>query len=277
MCAKKGRVARILTTLHRVAGTPISTALQRRANSAKQRGDAGTHNGEKSQWRKRKEREARKAQFQDAAMVTGLPQGYHSGMSILLVGEGNLSFALSLVTLFDGEGANVLATTLDKHGVARAAYPDCRDIEESLEATGAAVRFGVDAEDPNALRKVAKEWWAAVGLHKLEASRPIACKRLVPTNHWTYHVRTWFQSLLANPTCTATPRGMCPRSAKGVVVLAAAAAASAAAGAPAAAAAAAPGPGGSSAASTASCGTSPTAAWAPSVGRGLTIVTHFIA
>jgi hypothetical protein len=74
MCAKKGRVARILTTLHRVSGTPISEALKRRQFSAKQRGDAGTHNGEKSEWRKRKEREQRKAQFQDAAIQTGLPQ-----------------------------------------------------------------------------------------------------------------------------------------------------------------------------------------------------------
>ena len=54
--AKKGRVARILTTLHRVAGTPISEALKRRQRSAIQRGDAGTHGGEKSQWKKRKER-----------------------------------------------------------------------------------------------------------------------------------------------------------------------------------------------------------------------------
>ena len=62
---------------------------------------------------------------------------------------------------FDGEGANILATSLDRQGVARAVYPDCEDIEESLEAAGAAVRFDVDAEDPDALRRVAKEWWAA--------------------------------------------------------------------------------------------------------------------
>ena len=91
----------------------------------------------------------------------GLPHGYHSGQRVLLVGEGNLSFALALSTLFDGEGANILATSLDRPGVARAAYPDLRDIEESLEASGAAVRFGVDVEDGDALRKAAKGWWAA--------------------------------------------------------------------------------------------------------------------
>ena len=159
--AKKGRVARILTTLHRVAGTPISEALKRRQRAAIQRGDAGTHGGEKSQWKKRKERKARREAFEGAATQTGLPHGYHSGQRVLLVGEGNLSFALALTTLFDGEGANVLATSLDRPSVARAAYPDLRDIEQSLEASGAAVRFGVDVEDGDALRRAAKAWWAA--------------------------------------------------------------------------------------------------------------------
>ena len=154
-------MARILTTLHRVAGTPISEALKRRQRSAIQRGDAGTHGGEKSQWKKRKERKARREAFEGAATQTGLPQGYHSGQRVLLVGEGNFSFALALTTLFDGEGANVLATTLDRPGVARAAYPDMRDIELSLEAAGAAVRFNVDVEDGDTLRRVAKEWWNA--------------------------------------------------------------------------------------------------------------------
>lgn len=161
MCAKKGRVARILTTLHRVAGTPISEALKRRQRAAVQRGDAGTHGGDKSEWRKRKERERRKSQFEGAATQTGLPQGYHSGQNILLVGEGNLSFALALVTLFDGEGGNILATSLDRQGIARSAYPDCEDVEETLRASGTGVRFGVDVEDPDVLKRVAKEWWAA--------------------------------------------------------------------------------------------------------------------
>ena len=159
--AKKGRVARILTTLHRVAGTPISEALKRRQRAAIQRGDAGTHGGEKSQWKKRKERKARREAFEGSATQTGLPHGYHSGQRVLLVGEGNLSFALALTTLFGGEGANLLATSLDRPGVARAAYPDLRDIEQSLEASGAAVRFGVDVEDGDALRRAAKAWWAA--------------------------------------------------------------------------------------------------------------------
>jgi|TARA_B110000977_G_scaffold34198_1_gene45686 25S rRNA (uracil2634-N3)-methyltransferase len=158
--AKKGRVARILTTLHRVAGTPISEALKRRQRAAIQRGDAGTHGGEKSQWKKRKERKLRREQFEGAATQTGLPHGYHSGQRILLVGEGNFSFALALTTLFDSEGTNLLATGLDKTGVARQSYPDMVDIEQSLCATGTGVRFNVDVQEEGMLKKVAKEWWA---------------------------------------------------------------------------------------------------------------------
>eukprot|EP00227_Mantoniella_beaufortii_P003586 CAMPEP_0197611256 /NCGR_PEP_ID=MMETSP1326-20131121/55015_1 /TAXON_ID=1155430 /ORGANISM="Genus nov. species nov., Strain RCC2288" /LENGTH=287 /DNA_ID=CAMNT_0043179885 /DNA_START=45 /DNA_END=905 /DNA_ORIENTATION=+ len=170
--AKKGRVARILNILCKVNKQPQSEALKRRDRSAKSRGGApgligtagsGGGGSKKSEWKKRKERQARKASYVASSTETGLAHGYHSGMKILLVGEGNLSFALALVTLFDGDGANVLATSFDRHGVARAAYPDCRDIEESLEAAGAGIRFGVDAEDYKGLSKTAKEWWGGAG------------------------------------------------------------------------------------------------------------------
>ena len=131
--AKKGRVARILTTLHRVAGTPVSEALKRRQRSAVQRGDAGTRERkDKSRWRKRKDRERRKAAFEGAHAETGLPHGYHAGMTIMCVGEGDFSFALSLATLFDGDGANVLATSLDRRGLALDAYPDAADVVDAL-------------------------------------------------------------------------------------------------------------------------------------------------
>jgi hypothetical protein len=42
-----------------------------------------------------------------------LPQGYSTAQRILLVGEGNLSMARALLRLFDGEGANLVATTFD--------------------------------------------------------------------------------------------------------------------------------------------------------------------
>ena len=158
--AKKGRVARILTTLHRVAGTPVSEALKRRQRSAVQRGDAGTRERkDKSRWRKRKDRERRKAAFEGAHAETGLPHGYHAGMTIMCVGEGDFSFALSLATLFDGDGANVLATSLDRRGLALDAYPDAADVVDALEASGAGVRFGIDVEEDGALERVARAWW----------------------------------------------------------------------------------------------------------------------
>jgi len=46
----------------------------------------GTH-GAKSEWRKRKERQERLATYDaNANAGTGLPHGYHSGMTVLLVG-----------------------------------------------------------------------------------------------------------------------------------------------------------------------------------------------
>jgi len=158
MCAKKGRVARILTTLHKVSGTPVSEALKRRQRAAVRRGDTGTRSGEKSQWCKRKERKQRRQKFELDSSVNGLPHGYHSGLRVLLCGEGNFSFALALVTLFDGDGSNIIATSLDRRVDAIAAYPDLRDIEESLESSGAAVHFSVDVDDNRALRRIMKKW-----------------------------------------------------------------------------------------------------------------------
>ena len=129
--AKKGRVARILTTLHRVAGTPVSEALKRRQRSAIQRGDAGTHSGTVSQWRKRRtdrdDANSSRAPRRRQACLTAT-----TAERILLVGEGNLSFALALTTLFDGDGSNLLVTSFDRQRIARAAYPYCEDVEESL-------------------------------------------------------------------------------------------------------------------------------------------------
>lgn len=160
MCAKKGRVARILTALHRISGTPISEALKRRQRAAIHRGGAGIGNGEKSQWRKRKERNDRRQKFAVDARVTGLPHGYNSKSSVLLCGEGNFSFALALVTLFDGDGSNILATSLDRRDDAITAYPDLQDIEDCLEASGATVHFSVDVNDNKNLHRIVKQWSA---------------------------------------------------------------------------------------------------------------------
>ena len=42
-----------------------------------------------------------------------LPLGFSDSQSVLLVGEGNLSFARALLRLRQGQGANLVATTFD--------------------------------------------------------------------------------------------------------------------------------------------------------------------
>ena len=53
---------------------------------------------------------------------SGLPHGYHEGQRILLVGEGNFSFARALARLFSGNGENVTATSYDSREMAAAKY-----------------------------------------------------------------------------------------------------------------------------------------------------------
>jgi 25S rRNA (uracil2634-N3)-methyltransferase len=69
---------------------------------------------------------------------------YSSDQRILLVGDGNLSFALALTRAF-GSGGNLTATTLDDAGFLRSNYPNVEETIDSLRACGAQVHHGVDA------------------------------------------------------------------------------------------------------------------------------------
>ncbi|KAL6506713.1 hypothetical protein OROHE_022545 [Orobanche hederae] len=62
---------------------------------------------------------------------------YSSGQTILLVGEGDFSFSLSLGMAF-GSATNIVATTLDS-------YEDARANVAILESLGATLSYGVDA------------------------------------------------------------------------------------------------------------------------------------
>jgi 25S rRNA (uracil2634-N3)-methyltransferase len=69
---------------------------------------------------------------------------------ILLIGEGNFSFARALVCDPPPELASlppnsVTATTYDTEEECYEKYPDARDIVASIEAKGVEVLFGVDA------------------------------------------------------------------------------------------------------------------------------------
>ncbi|KAG6336230.1 hypothetical protein ID866_2849 [Astraeus odoratus] len=69
---------------------------------------------------------------------------------ILLIGEGNFSFARALlvdapVELEHLPPSSVTATSYDSEGDCYAKYPDAREIVETLRSRGAEVLFGIDA------------------------------------------------------------------------------------------------------------------------------------
>ena len=66
---------------------------------------------------------------------------------ILLVGEGNFSFACALVTLLGGDGERVTATAYDNAEVLRQKYSDASENIRKLSDSGAAVHLGVDATE----------------------------------------------------------------------------------------------------------------------------------
>eukprot|EP00041_Stephanoeca_diplocostata_P012970 m.220582 g.220582 ORF g.220582 m.220582 type:complete len:291 (-) comp19167_c2_seq8:2214-3086(-) len=71
---------------------------------------------------------------------------YKEGQRILLVGEGNFSFAASLCTMCDGNGSGIVATGYDSRDVAHAKYDDAQANIETVEGSGGSVFFGIDAE-----------------------------------------------------------------------------------------------------------------------------------
>ncbi|KAG8922305.1 hypothetical protein FRC01_014205 [Tulasnella sp. 417] len=65
---------------------------------------------------------------------------------ILLIGEGNFSFTLSLVKTHNIPSYNILATTLDSEADCYVKYPnDASEIVSELRSLGVRVAFGVDA------------------------------------------------------------------------------------------------------------------------------------
>ncbi|XP_044393248.1 heavy metal-associated isoprenylated plant protein 41-like [Triticum aestivum] len=69
---------------------------------------------------------------------------YWSTRTILLVGEGDLSFALSLAIGF-GSGANLVITSVDDYGTLTKKYRDAASNLAKLGMMGAVILLGVDA------------------------------------------------------------------------------------------------------------------------------------
>jgi len=130
-----------MRTITRIRGEKLSEALRRRAASRPDGADASSST---SAWKKRKAKAKARA---DARGTGGAPHGYDGSQKTLLVGDGNLTFALALVTLFGGDGSGLAATTaLSRGASARAHGTMFEDTVEALEASGASVAYGVECE-----------------------------------------------------------------------------------------------------------------------------------
>mmetsp|Transcript_16383 Transcript_16383/g.45646 ORF Transcript_16383/g.45646 Transcript_16383/m.45646 type:complete len:320 (-) Transcript_16383:220-1179(-) len=79
--------------------------------------------------------------------IGGLKGCYSADKRILLVGEGNFSFARALVENLGVQGGSITATAYDTQEEAAEKYPDVLEITAELSEKGAEVRWGVDACD----------------------------------------------------------------------------------------------------------------------------------
>jgi len=104
------------------------------------RGGGITKTGKKKcnfAWAKNKEKVAEGA----------IPHGLQATDKILLVGEGNFSFARSLVRLFENNGFSLHATSYDPEEILHQKYEDAADIISEVEGSGASCTYGVDGGD----------------------------------------------------------------------------------------------------------------------------------
>jgi 25S rRNA (uracil2634-N3)-methyltransferase len=69
---------------------------------------------------------------------------YHIEDTILLVGEGNFSFARALVRRFNGVATRLIATCYDTKEEVTRKYPEYPNILEELETAGVSIVYGVD-------------------------------------------------------------------------------------------------------------------------------------
>lgn len=87
--------------------------------SKKRQRQAAAEDFEKRQLQAKAKRKKVAEKLRQAA---GLPLGYEPQQRILLVGEGNFSFARALVRLFGGLGATLVATAHDTEAVVKEKY-----------------------------------------------------------------------------------------------------------------------------------------------------------
>ena len=136
--AKKGRAARILNALHKVNGTMQSEALKRRERKRPSKEFGTSHtastsaymSSSKSQWGKKK---------QKARDAKDANEPHHGGVRALVLGDGNFSFSVALVTVANGDGGNLVCTGLEKK-----VDEQTKELVNLLIDAGAKVAHGVD-------------------------------------------------------------------------------------------------------------------------------------
>jgi 25S rRNA (uracil2634-N3)-methyltransferase len=87
--------------------------------------------------------------------------------TILLIGEGNFSFALALFTSGHDSithlvPSNVTATTYDSEEACYEKYPDAQNIVKDLRQRGVIVLFDVDARRLNTYKELKKRRWKRI-------------------------------------------------------------------------------------------------------------------
>lgn len=87
---------------------------------------------------------------------------FTSDDTILLLGEANFSFALSLISHHHHPAHQILATSYDSEKVCFEKYPDAKDIVRGLQEKGVGVEFGVDGGALEKCKKVGKGRWSRV-------------------------------------------------------------------------------------------------------------------
>lgn len=87
--------------------------------------------------------------------------------TILLVGEGNFSFARALFssgheTLSHLPPSNVTATTYDSEDACYGKYPDAKEIVQGLREKGVKVLFDIDARRLEVCKELKKQTWQRI-------------------------------------------------------------------------------------------------------------------
>jgi 25S rRNA (uracil2634-N3)-methyltransferase len=137
-------------------------SLVHAAKLARKRNNERQQENSKKRKLQRVQLEAKKERRRKNAFVP-----YNAKDTILLIGEGNFSFARALVRRFEGLATRVIATSYDTREEVISKYPEYPTVQEELEAAGVSVVHGVNCtalESNTNLRVAIETMQAACGV-----------------------------------------------------------------------------------------------------------------